>query len=386
MSVGPGTLDTFFYQINLLHILLGGCSGILACLDFCLQHGAKVSANSYSIVGLNRNSHILKDAIEQAASKDHLYVSAAGNLGINNDNDLHASFPAAFNLSNQITVASIEQNDNNSIGLADYSNYGSQTVHMGAPGSSILSTWPNGMLAFRSGTSMAVPFVVGAAALIHSNTNLSMLDVRELLLNNVQKHPALEKATATGGILDINAALQMASPSVPENDTLNHEPTALDYITEGNVSLRDGPSELTCLKAFESTRSLDIQTEVEGWSCIAFWWLGARDYSSSIRKYADGLKIRDIKMKCKTPPLFSPSITNTEVLIRITVSSYEGSAMSLAEKIYSGIEDGSLLQEIRNRCKENFTPVAMKILKPGSDTDGHVCDSDSSMDTSKGIH
>ena len=52
--------------------------------------------------------------------------------------------------------------------LAIFSNFGATTVHLGAPGVNILSTWHTADSSYnlRSGTSMATPIVAGAAALL----------------------------------------------------------------------------------------------------------------------------------------------------------------------------------------------------------------------------
>ena len=54
----------------------------------------------------------------------------------------------------------------------DVSNYGHLSVHLGAPGVSVLSTTPNNAHAFISGTSMATPRVA-AAALVLSQCSLT---------------------------------------------------------------------------------------------------------------------------------------------------------------------------------------------------------------------
>jgi subtilisin family serine protease len=135
---------------------VGYMSGILACIDYCVKANATISVNSYTLQGLNRRSSILKDAIEQAGTRDHLFVAAAGNAGQNNDLDVDPSFPAAFNLSNILSVAALEASSDASspLKLAPYSNYGVYTTHIAAPGTNILSTWPNMALAYLTGTSM----------------------------------------------------------------------------------------------------------------------------------------------------------------------------------------------------------------------------------------
>ena len=64
-----------------------------------------------------------------------------------------------------IAVAATTRTD----ALASFSNFGRQTVHVGAPGSEILSTTPANTYSTFSGTSMAAPHVTGLAALLKAD-------------------------------------------------------------------------------------------------------------------------------------------------------------------------------------------------------------------------
>ncbi len=106
-----------------------------------------------------------------------LFVVAAGNNG--DSNDMSPEYPANYDAPNIISVASTTNTED----LSSFSNYGAQSVHIAAPGSSILSTIPNNAYDFLSGTSMATPHVSGAAALLlAAYPNMTTAQLRGALL------------------------------------------------------------------------------------------------------------------------------------------------------------------------------------------------------------
>ena len=137
-------------------------------------------------------------------------MAAAGNDG--SDNDSTASYPANYNLSNVISGAST----NNKDGLAGFSNFGSKSVDLAAPGVDIASTYTEDRYAYMSGTSMAAPHVTGVAALVKSqNPALDDAQIRTRILDSVDKKDNLRGKMVTGGRLNAAAALSAQASSSP---------------------------------------------------------------------------------------------------------------------------------------------------------------------------
>ena len=89
-------------------------------------------------------------------------MAAAGNDGLNTDLSGNAHYPSNYSMDNIVSVGSTTLTD----GLSSFSNYGTTSVDLGAPGSQIISTYPTSSYAWSNGTSMASPHVAGVAALI----------------------------------------------------------------------------------------------------------------------------------------------------------------------------------------------------------------------------
>lgn len=153
--------------------------------------------------GLAQHSRALEDVIRKAYEAGILFVAASGSTSANNDTTPH--YPAGYNIGNIISVAAVDKSD----ALAQFSNYGVKSVNVAAPGKDILTTALGNDYEQRSGTSMAAPVVAGVAALaLSAHRNLSVDQLRALLLESVDKRPGLQDKVSTGG--RINAAKAVA--------------------------------------------------------------------------------------------------------------------------------------------------------------------------------
>jgi len=138
-----------------------------------------------------------------------LFVVSAGNNAVNLDSS--TNYPASFRTPNVITVAATDSSD----AIASFSNYGRNSVDLGAPGVGILSTVPGNSYILASGTSMAAPHVSGAAALLLSACTLSTVELRSALLYNVDPIMGLASRTVSGGRLNVYKALRSCAPAMP---------------------------------------------------------------------------------------------------------------------------------------------------------------------------
>ncbi len=181
----------------------GTTSDAIRAIDFAIKNGAKILSNSWGGPGDEENTALF-DAIERARKSDVLFVAAAGNESADNDGS-RASYPAAFNNENLISVAATDNTDK----LAYFSNYGKKTVHLAAPGVKIMSTVPGNEYGAASGTSMACPHVAGAAALVWArHPNYTYKQVKDALLSTVDPIAGLAGKTITGGRLNVFKAMQ----------------------------------------------------------------------------------------------------------------------------------------------------------------------------------
>ena len=121
--------------------------------------------------------------------------------------DSSTSYPTSYNLPNMVTVAAI----NSTGGLVPWSNWGSKTVHLGAPGVGIFSTIAYNKYASFSGTSMACPHVTGAVALYASKyPSATAAQIKAALLASAAPTASLAGKTVSGGRLDVAAMLKIA--------------------------------------------------------------------------------------------------------------------------------------------------------------------------------
>lgn len=178
----------------------GNLGDAIKALQYAAARGAKVINTSW---GGPSCLTTMRDVFAELGKKGVLISVAAGNSA--EDIDVTPTYPASFGLGNQLTVAAATASNL----MAYFSNTGYRLVHLAAPGEEILSTVPGNQYKTMSGTSMAAPFVTGAAAVLWSvRPNASVSDIRTALLRSVDADANHQYRVLSHGRLNLRKAYQ----------------------------------------------------------------------------------------------------------------------------------------------------------------------------------
>ena len=185
----------------------GAVSDAIECIEYAKANGAKVINASWGGVTSGPFfSTALYDAIADARDAGIIFVAAAGNFSLNNDDSSNAFFPASFDLDNIISVAATTRDD----GLAHFSDYGAGSVDLGAPGYVVYScmSTADDAYGYDNGTSMSSPHVAAACALAWARfPNENYQQIIQRVLAGVDVVPALVGKCRTGGRLNLEKVL-----------------------------------------------------------------------------------------------------------------------------------------------------------------------------------
>lgn len=173
--------------------------------DMKTRHGMNIVATNNSWGGGGYSS-LLFNAIDRANTANILFIAAAGNNS--SDNDAVANYPSNYTNDNIIAVAALTSTGS----LASFSDYGSTTVDIGAPGQGIYSTLPfktgkkiGSTYGSYSGTSMATPHVTGAAALYAAtHSGSSAATIKAAILGSATATPSLSGKCVSNGRLNVS--------------------------------------------------------------------------------------------------------------------------------------------------------------------------------------
>lgn len=146
------------------------------------------------------------------AAKNTLFVFAAGNDGL--DNDEYGSSPTNIQSDNVLSVAATVD----FFDLAPFSNYGLTQVDVAAPGVGIYSAVPGDHYLMVSGTSQAAPYVANVAMKVLAiNQKLTSLEVKTIIKETVDVRDFLVGKVVTSGMVNSERAEAAARNSLTKN-------------------------------------------------------------------------------------------------------------------------------------------------------------------------
>lgn len=200
----------------------GSTEAAVKAIQYSIKMGVKVSSNSWGSSGEDPADAVgnkaLRDALEESRLAGQLFVAAAGNgdsqgKGYDNDSAKDPGYPASYPDEHILSVAAIDKAD----GIGSFSNWGKNTVDIGAPGVAVFSTMVEnqysdkvidmpqfGIVATWDGTSMATPHVAGAAALYWADhPKATAADVKKAIMDSAKPIASLAGKVVTGGKLSV---------------------------------------------------------------------------------------------------------------------------------------------------------------------------------------
>jgi len=241
-------------------------------------------------------SSAFQEAVYWATERDAVIVASVGNEGAVGRGLIN--YPAGYR--RVIGVGAICDGnpttpdcETNPGGVAAFSNR-NRSVDLVAPGVNVLSSVPKRVkfrlvspgYALKDGTSMAAPFVSGAAALVFANhPKLSAYQVRRQLANTATDIERLGRDDASGyGIVNPEGASRFAAPPddpFEVNDTLSRAHrfalrVGAARTVEAVVDRSDDPTDLYAVYLRRGDRLRARLSHPRGWVELRVWQPGVR--------------------------------------------------------------------------------------------------------------
>jgi subtilisin family serine protease len=196
-------------------VVTNGCTGLESWVAegivWAVDHGADIINMSLQY---SAGTEAFADAVAYADAAGVIQIAAAGNTGGADDVQAPARFPQT------IAVAATDNRDRHE----PFSSAGPE-IDLAAPGWRIYSCIGSSSYGYKSGTSMAAPFVTGAVALMKTVApDLDPVTAKVMLMVHAEdiESPGFDDLTGTGR-LDIEASLLALDPQPPAAGDLNRD-------------------------------------------------------------------------------------------------------------------------------------------------------------------
>lgn len=192
----------------------GNLFDLVCATNYAIENEAEMINASLGFYS-SEAPQVLLDIMDKAERNNILFISSAGNDGLNNDNIIDTSglilhhYPSDLVTPNIVSVGALSRD---SIRLWNEikkgSNYGAKMVDVAMEGEKILSSYLVGMSAELSGTSMATGQVTRIAALLKSQKgNITYVDLKNCIIDfastgGLQSIPSIKPLISNYGILD----------------------------------------------------------------------------------------------------------------------------------------------------------------------------------------
>jgi len=256
----------------------GDLNDSVKAIDYAVSKNVDVISASWGAAVPRDQAMPLIEAIQRADAKGVIFVAAAANDGMNNDQV--EVYPANNGFANAITVAASGANDDKPY----WTNYGKGHVHIASPGDNILSTLPGNKYGELSGTSMSAPIVSGLVAFLKSqDPSLTGAQIKAILETTGDK-VGIESAcgcrinalNAVDSVLSKKIVLVPSAATLKPQETLNfavlHGQGSYSYSSsnpnvatvDGNgvlTAMADGTTVITASGATGSVSTLDIDVK-----------------------------------------------------------------------------------------------------------------------------
>ncbi|HEG43941.1 MAG TPA: hypothetical protein ENH94_07835, partial [Phycisphaerales bacterium] len=335
---------------------------------YAVDNGADIISNSW---GGGDYLQSLQDAIDYAHSQGVVVIASAGN-----DDTNTAPYPADYN--HVISVAATDSNDDK----ASFSNYG-DWVDIAAPGVDILSLrtelYALGMIydnytTILSGTSMACPYVAGAAAMLLAiDPTLSPEKIETVLEGSAD---TIDPAICASGRLNLYNAIQTL---VDSNEIIQLDRTA--YSCTGDIEIKLFDSDL----AGNGTQDVNISTDggdletvtlnelttagvFKGSIVIDSGTVDVSDGSLQVSEggvitasYGNASDIADVD--CSPPIISNVQIDAAGPMVRVTFDTNEVTTA----KVRAGLTCGDHSITATDPIPRTSHEVLLRFLEPGTD-------------------
>jgi subtilisin family serine protease len=226
----------------------GYISDVINAIEFALQVKATFASTGDADIRILNNSwsgggfsQALSDEIAKAADAGILFVTSAGNTGL--DHEITPVYPSDYAGANVLSVAATDYRDR----LGTFSDFGAQRVHVAAPGVLIYSTTlsqtdPTGSYGTLSGTSMAAAYASGIASLVLSHCPYSTGALRDALVRTAVPLSALSAKTASGARLNAATAVRSCDNAAGPLDSVVHAADVAATDRHGAWTLQSDPT------------------------------------------------------------------------------------------------------------------------------------------------